>query len=164
MYSKFLTKQFPAFSHVWAIPLSTNSKTKPPIVSALPFRDVNTPPHQNPRHPTHSSMEINLQNFAGYFSEFPTLINVRERMASKTTHQPIESSRLGRLSRPTYCQMGRSCPENSAKHPKSAAKLNVLTTLRLKSNRNSSLQDPLPRMPLSIRTLPNLFFLDDVQP
>src|SRR6516225_8866012 len=79
---------------------------------------VNTPPHRNPLQPTHSSTQINLQNFAGYFSEFPTLINVRERMTSETMSSRSNSAHPGRLSRPTYRNMGRSCPENSAEHPK----------------------------------------------
>ena len=119
---------------------------------------VNTPPHRNPLQPTHSSTQINLQNFAGYFSEFPTLINVRERMTSETASSRSNSSHPGRLSRATYRQMGRNCHENSAKHPKSAPKPNVLTTLHLKSNRNSSLRDPLRTMSLLISTLQNLFF------
>ena len=123
-----------------------------PIVSALPFSVVNTPPHRNPLHLTHSSTQINVPNFAGYFSQFPTLMNVRERMMSATTSSQLNSSHPGRLSRPTYRQMGRSCPEKGAERPKSAPKLNVLTTLSLNSNRNSSLRDPLPPMSLSIRT------------
>jgi len=110
-------------------------------------------------------MEINLQNFAGYFSEFPTLINVRERIKNDvgTKVQPVEFI-ARRLLPPTYRQMGRNCPENSAKHPDSAAKLNALTTLRLKSNRHSNLPDPLPPMSLSITTLPEFIFLGEVQP
>ena len=119
---------------------------------------VNTPPHWKPLHLTHSSMEINLQNFAGYFSDFSTLINVREGMTSETTSSRSNSSHPGRLSRPTYRQMGRSCPEKGAERPKSAPKLNVLTTLSLNSNRNSNLHDPLRTMSLFIRTLRNLFF------
>jgi hypothetical protein len=107
-----------------------------------PAQLVNTPPHRNPLHLPHSSTQINLQNFAGYFSEFSTLINVRERMTSETMSSRSNSAHTGRLSRPTYRQMGRNCPETSAKHPESAPKLNVLTTLHLKSNRNSSLRDP----------------------
>ena len=122
------------------------------------------PTHRNPLHLTHSSTQINVQNFAGYFFEFTTLINVRARMASKTTQSVLVEFIAGRLSRPTYRQMRRTCPENSAEHPKSAAKFNVLTTLRLKSNRNNSLHYPLPPMSLSISTLPKFIFLDDMQP
>ena len=118
---------------------------------------VNTPPHRNPLQPTHSSTQINLQNLAGYFSEFSTLINVRERMTSETASSQSNSSHPGRLSRPTYRHIGRNCPEKSAKQPEFDPKLNILTTLRLKSNGNSSLRDPLPAMSLSIRKLPNLF-------
>jgi len=145
---------------MWSLNLIGRAAPMPERDSApqKPGKLVNTPPHRNSLYLTHSSREINVQNFAGYFSDFSTLINVRERMMSETTASRPNSSHPGRLSRPTYRQMGRSCPEKSAKHPKSAPKLNVLTTLHLKSNKNSSLQDPLRTMSLFIRTLRNLFF------
>ena len=167
MYRKFLTRRFLAFSHVRVIPprrAATAQVHGRPIVSALPFSVVNTPPHRNPLHLVHSAKQINVQNFAGYFSEFSTLINVRRKNDVSNNVQPVNSSHPARLSRPTYRQMGRSRPESSAEHPKSAAKLNVLTTLRLKSNRNSNLRDPLPPMSLSISTLTEFIFPDDTQP
>src|SRR6516164_3345381 len=82
------------------------------------IRTCQYPPHRNPLHPIHSSREINVQNFAGYFSEFSTLINVRERMTSETKSSRSNPSHPGRLSRPTYRQMGRSCPENDAERSK----------------------------------------------
>ena len=85
-------------------------------------------------------------------------------MTSATTSSRSNSSHRGRLSPQTYRHMGRSSPENSAEHPEFGPKLNVLTTLRLKSNENSSLQDPLPPMSLPIRTLPEFIFLDDMHP
>ncbi len=43
------------------------------------------PPRQNPPHVAHSVAKINTPNFAGYFSQLPTLVSVDKRRTGKTT-------------------------------------------------------------------------------